>query len=344
MRKDSGITLITLIITIIILIILAGIFLLIGDSGILNKAQETKFKTELAKIEEEFKLYVNNKSLENDNFELGTLNAGKNLLTYNTKPEDENGNIKTILTNSNEKYVECFEIIKGELIYNSQNEKELKWALEIGIKINPYLIVDGVLLSSDTNLMLMDENTGTIVVPESVTSIGEGTFANVNGMKRIIIPSTVKEIRQNDFYANATLEEVIILTDGNKWLEIIGNSAFCECSNLKKIYIPNTVKKIGRYAFSGCNSLSDVSLSNNIVKLENGVFIKCSNLKEIIIPEGIKEIGDNVFQNCVNLKKITFPKSLEKIGKSSFSYVNIDNLQISSENINFINQNGILLG
>ena len=94
MRKDSGITLITLIITIIILIILAGIFLLIGDSGILNKAQETKFKTELAKIEEEFKLYVNNKSLENDNFELGTLNAGKNLLTYNTKPEDENGNIK----------------------------------------------------------------------------------------------------------------------------------------------------------------------------------------------------------------------------------------------------------
>ena len=39
MRKDSGITLITLIITIIILIILAGIFLLIGDSGILNKAQ-----------------------------------------------------------------------------------------------------------------------------------------------------------------------------------------------------------------------------------------------------------------------------------------------------------------
>lgn len=216
MRKDSGITLITLIITIIILIILAGIFLLIGDSGILNKAQETKFKTELAKIEEEFKLYVNNKSLENDNFELGTLNAGKNLLTYNTKPEDENGNIKTILTNSNEKYVECFEIIKGELIYNSQNEKELKWALEIGIKINPYLIVDGVLLSSDTNLMLMDENTGTIVVPESVTSIGERTFANVNGMKRIIIPSTVKEIRQNAFYTNATLEEVIILTDGNK--------------------------------------------------------------------------------------------------------------------------------
>ena len=120
------------------------------------------------------------------------------------------------MTNSNEKYVECFEIIKGELIYNSQNEKELKWALEIGLKINPYLIVDGVLLSSDTNLMLMDENTGTIVVPESVTSIGEGTFANVNGMKRIIIPSTVKEIRQNAFYANATLEEVIILTDGNK--------------------------------------------------------------------------------------------------------------------------------
>ena len=54
MKKETGITLVSLVVTIIILIILAGISInvLIGDSGIITKAQKAKENTLLAQEEE----------------------------------------------------------------------------------------------------------------------------------------------------------------------------------------------------------------------------------------------------------------------------------------------------
>ena len=55
LKKENGITLIALVITIIILIILAGISinLLLGDNGIVRKAQQAKTDTEQSRINEE---------------------------------------------------------------------------------------------------------------------------------------------------------------------------------------------------------------------------------------------------------------------------------------------------
>ena len=57
-RKNQGITLIALVITVIVLLILAGITIatLIGDNGILTRAQEAKNKTEQAEKDEKEKL------------------------------------------------------------------------------------------------------------------------------------------------------------------------------------------------------------------------------------------------------------------------------------------------
>ena len=42
----------------------------------------------------------------------------------------------------------------------------------------------GVLLSANTNLALMDES-GVLTLPETVTAIGEGAFADLSGLKTI---------------------------------------------------------------------------------------------------------------------------------------------------------------
>ena len=57
---SRGITLIALVITIIVLLILAGISIvtLIGDNGILTKANDAETDTTRAKAEEEIKLAV----------------------------------------------------------------------------------------------------------------------------------------------------------------------------------------------------------------------------------------------------------------------------------------------
>ena len=55
MKRENGITMITLAVTIIVLIILAGVSInmLVGDNGIITMAQKSKENIELAQIEEE---------------------------------------------------------------------------------------------------------------------------------------------------------------------------------------------------------------------------------------------------------------------------------------------------
>ena len=68
MKKESGITIISLVVTIIILIILAGISinLTIGEDGLITKAKQAKENIELAQIEEQVHLNELYSSLETE--------------------------------------------------------------------------------------------------------------------------------------------------------------------------------------------------------------------------------------------------------------------------------------
>lgn len=273
-KNEIGITLVSLVITIVVLLVLASISIgaLWGENGVIKKAQEADFKTKVAQAIEQFDIYLDQKKMQNRKFQQGTLNAGETTLFYNTQKDDETGNIYTVLSGIEKDFVKNFEIIKGELFYFTQNEKEKQWALELGLTTNPYEIIDGVLTSNDKNLILLDERTGTLTIPERVKEVGEGTFSNLNGIKKIIIPSTCKIINNNAFNGNRTLEEVLILADGDIGLQSIGNYAFKDCPKLKKISMPNTVNNLGIGVFWNCSSLVNVQLSNKIPVLLSQVF------------------------------------------------------------------------
>ena len=195
------------------MLVLAGITIssLSGDNGILTNASKAKYATELSQYNEELQNYKTNKVLENMDFEEESLFSAENSLEYNTKPDEENGDIYDVIPSlEGSHFAGKLEVIKGELVLNSQDKEEIKVAQSVGIVVNPYEIVEGELISSNGNLLLMDEGTGTLRLPESVTSIGEGAFANVEGLKTIIIPGSVKEIKRDAFRSNHTLEKLII--------------------------------------------------------------------------------------------------------------------------------------
>ena len=132
-------------------------------------------------------MYEVGKELDNTGFMRDTLTAGKTKLNYNTQPEGEEGNIKTIINSISDEYLEKLEVIKGELLINTKDINEIKIAQSLGIEVNPYIIVDGELKSDGANLALMD-SAGTLTIPDGVTKIGNGAFANLSGLKTIIIP------------------------------------------------------------------------------------------------------------------------------------------------------------
>ena len=352
-ENKKGITLVALVITIIILLILAGVTIaaISGDNGILSNASLAKISTEFAGYKEEVETFKLEKISENTNFKEDTLTAGKTTIEYEGKPEDEEGNIKTVIKNLDDKYLTKFIIINGKLYIMATGETsnvEIKAAQNTGIEVMPYEITEeGRLLSSNANLALQGTD-GTLTIPDIVTSIAEGAFSNVEGLKTIIIPSTVKTIEQNAFRNNQSLETVIMQEKVNEdgtidGVENISNSAFRECKNLKTVQMANSVTSIGNAAFYEDTSLVNINLSKNLKVIPRYMFAICSSLANIEIPEGVTEIQGNAFSSS-NLTNIKIPKSLTTIDPSAFSNCpKLTNIDLSG-NTNFSFADGILLG
>ena len=339
-NTKKGISLIVLVVTIVVIIILVATVLYnITDGKIFGVANESVFKNDLRVIEEEFEMFVQTKATQSvGKFEIESLNAADNGLTYNTKTNEKEKDIYDVIPTAKKGYYSEFEIIKGELYYKGDVEQKLIWAKELGIGIIPYEIVDGVLISSNSNLLLLD-STGTVRIPYNVTKIGEGVFNNLEGLTRVIIPGSVKEIGTNAFSNNTSLQEVII----EEGVEIIGVSSFMNCSNLETVKMGDSVVSIGIQAFLNCKNLKNINLSKSIKKINNHSFGNCSSLCNINLPNGIEGIGAYCFSGCISLEKINIPSSVNTIGDSTFNNCSsLSNIEIDNENENFVFENGKL--
>ena len=337
-KGEKGITLIALIVTIVVLLILAGvsIAMLTGNNGILTQSMKAKISTELASYKEELDLFKIEQISKDSSFLEASLTAGKNNLFYNTQEEQGKGTIRDIITNISDDYFEKLEVIKGELLINTKDNNEIKVAKELGIEVNPYDIENGVLLSTGNNLALMDEN-GTVTIPDNVTEIGAGAFAN-EGLKTIIIPGTVKKIQANAFAYNSTLETVIM----QEGVEEIGDSAFAGCDNLKSITLAQSLKKMGNMAFYSCDNLQEIEIPGNIETLEFNSFYDCRKLSKVKLNEGLKTIGNYVFEDTI-FSEINIPSSVISISTTSFAKNNnLKNINLK-ENDNFVYEKGMLL-
>ena len=94
---------------------------------------------------------------------------------------------------------------------------------------------------------------GEIVIPASVTSIGNKAFTDCNGITKVLFEegSQLTSIGEYAFYDNDDLMEIVLPNS----LTIIENSAFKYCDELTVITIPSSVTFIGEDAFYGCDSL-----------------------------------------------------------------------------------------
>ena len=314
-----------------------SIAMLTGTNGILTQAQKAKLSTELSSYKEQLELYKTEKLAENREFLESTLTVGKESLKYNTQPEGETGNIKTVIPSIKDEYIDKVEIIKGSLLINTQDKNEIEIAKSLGIAANPYDIVNGELLSSNGNLLLMDD-TGTITIPDSVTKIGEGAFANLSGLKTIIIPGTVKEIGSNAFAYNKTLENVIM----QEGVEVIGYMAFSNCENLKNVVFPNSLLKIGDMGFYQCYSLTQVELPDKIEEIKSYCFHQCINLKSLKLPSNLKAIRYSAL-NSIKISEIKIPETVEQIEDYAFSGCsNLESIDLTG-NSKYIYENGMLM-
>ena len=175
-----------------------------------------------------------------------------------------------------------------------------------------------------------DYNIHSVIIPDSVISIGKNSFYGCTSLTDIIIPNSVTGIGDSSFEKCTNLNEIEVPMG----VLSIGVRAFAECKNLENIIISDSVKNIGGFAFT------DTKWYDN---QQNGIVYAgrvCYHLKgdtfedTYIIKEGTVSISDYAF-NCSGIKNIILPNSLISIGEYAFNYCKLINVTIP-ENVKYI--------
>jgi hypothetical protein len=170
-----------------------------------------------------------------------------------------------------------------------------------------------------------------IIIPNSVTSIGDYAFYGCLSLNSVTIPNSVTNIGAYAFAGdsigiNGSMQlSSIAIPDS---VTNIGEKAFFRCTKLTNVIIGNGVTSIEAGAFYSCSSLTSVTLPNSLKTIglfdqfggspESGVFAYCSNLTSINIGNGVTTIGENSFLGCSSLTSIAIPPSVTIIADSAF--------------------------
>ncbi|MBO5705645.1 MAG: leucine-rich repeat domain-containing protein, partial [Bacteroidaceae bacterium] len=104
------------------------------------------------------------------------------------------------------------------------------------------------------HLYLNGEEVKDLVIPNSVTSIGDYAFYNCSVLTSVTIPNSVTSI---------------------------GGGAFYNCFGLTSVTIPNSVTSIGQSAFSGCSGLTSVTIGSGVESIGTKAFANCPDLLDV---------------------------------------------------------------
>lgn len=116
-----------------------------------------------------------------------------------------------------------------------------------------------------------------LVLPDTVTSIGEEAFHYCIKLEKIELGNGVRNIGFKAFYFCTSLEDVSL---GNS-LQSIGEQAFYNCIAIDTLIIPDSVSFIGDKAFKYCDNLIQLTLGKGLETIEAEAFVNCHKLVEV---------------------------------------------------------------
>lgn len=169
-------------------------------------------------------------------------------------------------------------------------------------------------------------NLSGIVLPDKITTIGEGAFSGCSSLTEMTIPfvgasataeykesyfgyifgkskydggtKTADEGWSNCYYIPSTLRKVTVTGEN------VPSNSFEGCVKLTKIILGSKVTSIGKSAFHNCTSLASITIPDSVTSIGSYAFEGCTALKSITIPDSVTSIEFDAFQRCTSLESV----------------------------------------
>ena len=172
-----------------------------------------------------------------------------------------------------------------------------------------------------------------IIIPNTVTNIGNNTFCKFTALEEVIIPDSVTSIGSYAFYLCNNLKSIEVNAD------FIGNDAFNACNSLKNVIIGDNVTTISARAFYYSPSIETIEFGNSVTTIGDSAFVS-SKAKSIVLPDSVTSIGN---ANFGQVEEITIGSGLTTIPTSlQADNSNLKRITVSENNSAYCSIDGIL--
>ncbi|NCA91837.1 hypothetical protein EOM82_01110 [bacterium] len=193
---------------------------------------------------------------------------------------------------------------------------------------------------------------GSVLLPESVKTIGNYAFNNCSKITSITLPVGLSIIEFCAFSGCSGLTSIAIPNSVTR----IEDAVFYRCSNLASIVIPNSVYFIGKHVFDTTAwyenqpdglvyigkvaykykgempENTEIILLSDTVTIAGAAFEDCQGLYSIVIPESVICMGNECFARCTSLKEVYLGASVRLSFHNDFlGCSSLENISVSDD-------------
>ena len=129
-------------------------------------------------------------------------------------------------------------------------------------------------------------------LPQSVTYLGAGAFADCTKLVYAQVPAAIQAIRERTFR---------------------------NCTELKNVSIPEGIRYIGAAAFQKDVSLQTVDFAQSLLTICDNAFEGSGVGEGLVLPPALRTIGSRAFAGCMRLTSLTIPADVRKMGSQAFA-------------------------
>jgi hypothetical protein len=195
-----------------------------------------------------------------------------------------------------------------------------------------------------------------VLIPDSVTNIGDGAFFDCESLTNVTLGSSVTDIGDwtfafcpsltsvcdrgnapnlggdNVFYGN--LATIYYLSGATNWRPMFDNHPAALWNPPVPFNYTTNNGMITITEYTGSGGAVTIPGSINflpVTSIGNGAFYQCTSLTSVTIPNSVTSIGDEAFSWCESLTNFTIPNSVTNIGDLAFDYCyNLTSITIPS--------------